>query len=463
MISPAREEISSGEYDAPGQFVCSEETFNRPGLYFPGAHWQMHMKIVVTTSSFPAHVNDHVPPFVLDQIREIAKLDERLKIYVLIPHNSYVDDMPDRVERSTHVEVRYHYFWPRSFEKLTGRGILPALRENPLRYLLIPFLLSAQRRALVRLCREIAPDLLYAHWFMPQGVIAFRVSRKLDIPFMFTTHASDVSVLARIPFAKRLIASALRRASCYTAVSRRTAMRLIGCFNPDEWQSEFANKLSIIPMGTELSVTPVEAGDAEIHLREAGVDDDRKFILALGRLCEKKGFSYLIDAYGDLPRTIREEYQLVIVGDGQLMPDLRGQVASRKLDDDVVFTGYASGDLKRSLLQLAALFVSSSIIDSGGDSEGLPVALMEALSVGKLVIGTDVSGAEEVLTDKCGIIVPQKSAGAIADAMLRLLRADAESKQLQADEARLIARQFGWEEVAARHLELIRASVREST
>ena len=105
------------------------------------------MRIVVSTSSFPAHPEDHVPTFVLDQVNALSRISESLTIHVLIPHNSYNAPMPDLIELGTHAEVRYHYFLPHSVEKLSGRGILPALRENPLRYLLIPFFLLAQRRA----------------------------------------------------------------------------------------------------------------------------------------------------------------------------------------------------------------------------------------------------------------------------------------------------------------------------
>ena len=87
------------------------------------------MKIIVTTSTFPAHENDVVPRFVYDQLLSLKSLDKNLEIYVLIPHHSYADPELDIVQKNTHTEVRYHYFVPHSFESLTGRGRLPALKR----------------------------------------------------------------------------------------------------------------------------------------------------------------------------------------------------------------------------------------------------------------------------------------------------------------------------------------------
>lgn len=408
------------------------------------------MRIIVSTSSFPAHPEDHVPTFVLDQVIALAKYSDTLSIHVLIPHNSYNPPMPDFVEKETHIEVRFHYFYPHSAEKLSGRGILPALRENPLRYFLVPFFLAAQRRALSRLCRTISPDVVYAHWFMPQAFVASGVCRRLGIPLVFTTHASDVSILARVPFAKRLIARVLRQSHSFTAVSRRTAEKLTRFFGQAEWNTQFAAKLSIIPMGIDLDRVP--SRDKEVSKGTA------KMILTLGRLSEKKGIKYLIDAYSLLPIEMRESYQLVIAGDGQLMNDLKTQAINSPARDSIFFAGYVSGDAKYALLEDADIFVLPSIIDDIGDSEGLPVALMEALSFGKLIVATNVSGAEEVLTDTCGRLVTQKSSNELSDALRDVIELGSEDREREKQEARELALQFGWPNIAKQHFDVIAAA-----
>ncbi|MEM7433364.1 MAG: glycosyltransferase [Pseudomonadota bacterium] len=422
-------------------------------------HHQHPASVVVTTSTFPVDADDPVPRFVLDQVTQMAALDPNLRFYVLIPHHSYSDPIDDVIEHSTHTEIRYHYFWPRSSQRLAGRGILPALRSNPLRYALIPFFMLAQRRALRRLCQTCDAKMIYAHWYMPQGVVAQHVAKQLGIGLMFTTHASDVSVLARVPLAKRLIAAGLRQANCFTAVSKRTAHRLITFFSADEWHNQYADKLHIIPMGTDSAPNIPTAPTIASEMESMGIDPDQRYILSLGRLSAKKGLRYLIDAYHKLPEALRSTVQLVIAGDGELAPQLKQQVVDLNLEARVRFTGFVQGEQKRRLLASAAVFALPSIIDDSGDSEGLPVALMEALAAGRMVIATDVSGAEEVLTDDCGVLVPQRSAAELATALQSSLSLSNELRAAQQQQARDLARQFKWPDVAERHLRLIHATL----
>ncbi len=384
--------------------------------------------------------------------------DPSLDVYVLVPHNTYDGSLPSLIRREGFTEVRYHYFWPHKLETLTGRGILPALREKPARYLLIPFFLLAQRRALALLCREIHPRLIYAHWFMPQAVIAYSVSRRSGIPFVFTTHASDVSVLRSIPLAKRLIRSVLRHASAFTAVSNQTARKLIDFFDEKEWEERFAHKLTILPMGTGMGADRLPDHTVREALHGCGIDASRRIILALGRLVEKKGFNVLIDAYSTLAEDIRREIQLVIAGDGQLMGQLADQVMGLKLSGDVTFTGHVTGESKQALFQASELFVLPSVIDSMGDSEGLPVALMEALAFGKMIVATDVSGAQEILDGRCGTIVPERDTAAIATAIIRYVNAEPAVVAREAEEAKRLAADFDWPAISRKYLDLLQSA-----
>ncbi len=413
------------------------------------------MKIVVTSSTFPKDNIDPVPRFVLDQIGYMYKLDSDLKFIALVPHNSYSKNPPNIVNRGTHQEVRYHYFWPNRFERLTGRGILPALKQNPLRYLLVPFFLWAQRNALLKLCRDEKPELIYAHWFMPQAIVAKSVSRKLSIPLVFTTHASDVSILKKLPFSKLIVRSILRHSSACTAVSKRTATKLTSFFTSDEWDHEFAEKLSIIPMGTEIHRELLEPKILNKILFSLGLDQNRKIILCLGRLSEKKGFRYLISAYAQLDRTEKGRYQLVVAGEGQLEGELRNQVKLLEAGDDIIFTGYVSGEKKKALLQAAEIFVIPSVEDDSGDSEGLPVVLMEALAFGKNIIATNVSGAEEVIDEFSGILINQKSSGEIVDAIRHIISLDKKDVETMKKFAVQAASGFDWDSVAIRHYRIL--------
>lgn len=412
------------------------------------------MKILINTTTFPNNADSPVPAFVLDQIKAMHAINTELDIDVLLPHHAYEKPLPDTRIRKTHREIRYHYFWPRSFEKLTGRGILPALKENPFRAALIPFHLYFQYRALKALCRRNRPDVVYAHWFMSPAIISYFACKPFDIPLIFTTHASDVSVLKKVPFSKNLIRKVLNYCSAYTAVSHRTKSRLTDFFSEDEWFENFEDKLSIIPMGTHLNGNWQE--DSYAQLRQSiGLAPSQNYVLAMGRLAEKKGFTDLITAYGQLTGKEQSKYHLVIAGEGQLKQTLESQAKTLNHQGKIVFPGYVSGDLKAALLSGCDVFVMPSIIDSKGDSEGLPVTLMEALSQKRIVVATNVSGAEEVLTSETGYLVEQKSPTQISHALSQIFNLSPGAKKKIQSKAGELALKFDWPVIAQKHLNLL--------
>ena len=421
------------------------------------------LKILVITSTFPVNEDDKVPTFVRDQIRALKARDNSLEISVLIPHNSYSTNPASLIEESTHDEIRYHYFWPTRFEKLTGRGILPALKENPLRYLLIPFFLFGQGRALEKQIRKNKPDVLYAHWFVPQALVAVRLSRKYKIPLLFTTHASDVSILSKIPFGKHLVSWGCDHSVGFTAVSERTSLKLTSFFDKETWENKYRHKLEVIPMGVSTEISRIDVSAVREILIKLGINTEKKMVLCLGRLVEKKGFKYAIAGFEKLPIETRANLQLIIAGDGYLLEDLRGQVAKANLVSDVIFTGYVNGRNKNALIESAHTVLIPSIIDSSGDSEGLPVVLMEALAFGKPIIATNVSGAEEILDPVECALIEQKSASAISEALIRYAQLGLREYEECSSSARGLAQQFEWAVIGAKHCQWIREAVSENT
>jgi len=416
------------------------------------------MKILINTTTFPNSPESPVPAFVSDQIKAMYALDNNLDIDVLIPHHAYGDSMPNFRDMGTHKEIRYHYFLPRNLEKLAGRGILPALKEKPQRVGLIPFHLIFQYLALRKLCRKNRPDVVYAHWFMSPAIVSYFVCKTLKIPLIFTTHASDVSVLKKIPFSKSLIANVLDYSTAFTAVSQRTKKKLTNFFSAKEWSEKYADKMSVLPMGTSLNEKVRTESDYSSLLQNVGIITPHKYILAMGRLAEKKGFSDLIKAYGKLPSQQQIEYQLVIAGEGQLGPALKKQAKALKHKGSIIFPGYVSGDLKFALLSQCNVFVMPSIIDDKGDSEGLPVTLMEAISKERLVIASNVSGAEEVLIEEAGYLVDQKSPTQLAEVLSRSLGLPLTQKTKMQKAARELSLQFDWRIIAEKHLLILRAA-----
>lgn len=405
-------------------------------------------RIIVVASTFPASDNDSVPAFVKDQVEAMHQVDPSLEYHVLAPH--VAGKTISTTKHRSFIEHRFHYALPRRFETLTAQGILPALKQQPLYYLLIPGLFIGEFVALLRLVRTLKPTYLYAHWFTPQAIVASWVSRITGVPFVFTTHAADVDVWHRLPGLGALIVRrTTRRACAITAVSSRSLSKLEAFFTPTQWRA-IEPRTRIIPMGTHhVNTTSTPAS----HYKQAYGYDDEPIIFFMGRLAEKKGVRYLLEAFEQLQTA---SAQLVIAGDGPLRAQLEQQAASLSMRDRVHFVGYLSGATKAEYIAMSDVVVLPSIITDDGDAEGLPVVFMEALAAGKLTVATNESGADTIITDtKSGFLLPHKNSHQLAQKIDYALNLSPKQATTIQAEARRTSQQFDWPTIAAKHLDFL--------
>jgi len=400
--------------------------------------------ILVVASTFPASDSDSVPAFVKDQIKAMKQVDDSLRFSVLAPHDTR-SNTKKFTKHDSYDEYRFHYAWPRSIEKLAGKGIMPTLYANPLYFFLIPALFLFEGIATYRLVRKLKPNLIYAHWFTPQVVITRIVGALTNTPFVFTTHASDVAVWHKIPLlGAPIVRWSTRKSPAFTAVSQRSMDKLAAFFSEEEWSSDLSKRSKIIPMGVEL---PTE---------DASALTINNSVLFIGRLAEKKGVQYLLPAFKQLLSDMPDA-TLTIAGDGPWLARLQQQALKLGLDKkQVSFPGYATGKAKQKLLRSHSVYVVPSIIADNGDAEGLPVTLMEGLAAGKLCVATNESGADNILTDgKDGLLIPQKNQEALANALKRLLFLPDSDKITLSKNAQATAKQFSWPTVAKQHIDFL--------
>lgn len=164
------------------------------------------------------------------------------------------------------------------------------------------------------------------------------------------------------------------------------------------------------------------------------VDPTKKWIVSMGRLTHQKGFDLLLKAFRVVANQ-HPDWQLLILGEGELRQDLENLRNHLKLSKQVVFTGAISPPF--SILERSDLFVMSSRF------EGFPMAHGEALVCGLPVIATNCSGVEELIRDGIdGILVPNEDATALAAAMDRLMSNEVERKSF-ASHAPEVLERFG--------------------
>lgn len=142
-------------------------------------------------------------------------------------------------------------------------------------------------------------------------------------------------------------------------------------------------------------------------------------VLFVGRLTEKKGCEYLIQAMGTV-QAHYPEVKLVMIGDGPLRSQLETQ--ARDLPGAVQFLGTQPAATVRQWMNRARLLVAPSVTAAHGDAEGLPNVVLEAQAMGLPVVSTTHAGIPEgVLHGETGFLAPERNAADLATYCLKLL------------------------------------------
>lgn len=136
-------------------------------------------------------------------------------------------------------------------------------------------------------------------------------------------------------------------------------------------------------------------------------------ILSIGSLTYQKGFEYLIKSIA-LLKVDYPKIKLLIAGDGKLRDSLQGLIGKLGLDEHITLLGIVKNVFE--LFELSDIYVNSSLW------EGLPLTLLEAMSMKIPIIATNVGGNSEVIIDsQTGLLIKPESEYEIAEAIKKLV------------------------------------------
>jgi glycosyltransferase involved in cell wall biosynthesis len=284
--------------------------------------------------------------------------------------------------------------------------------------------------------RAIAPAHLHAHWATYPSTAAMLLSRILEVPFSFTAHAHDIFVN------DHLIGDKLARARFGVTISE---------FNVD-WLRRIAPANAGAPLHVIHCGVPLEA----FGFVETG--RDRRTVLSVGRLDEIKGLHHLVDACARLAAE-GIDWRCRIVGDGPLRGALAARIRAAGLQDRIELLGALDQAAVRTLVAGAGVFALPCVVARGGDRDGIPVALMEAMASGLPVVSTRVSGVPELIEDGAnGLLVAPGDADGLAAAIARLLADEPLARRLARAARQTVEQGFDARKEAAKLLALIRHS-----
>jgi colanic acid/amylovoran biosynthesis glycosyltransferase len=324
-------------------------------------------------------------------------------------------------------------------------GALGAIlaERYPLRAKLKNLIVVPKGLALADVARPRGITHLHAYWLSTPATIAWLASRVSGIPFSATAHRWDI-------YENNMAARKLRDAAFVRTISARGRADLIRLTGADP------AKVALVRLGIALpapSSAPATSASAGAPLR----------ILCAARLVPVKDHATLIDALARL-RAEGVPFTCTLAGEGELRGELERRAAAAGVAGSVRFAGVVPHDELLGALQRGEYDVSviSSRERTGGEMEGVPVALIEAMAAGAVVVATDSGSIGELVDAETGMLVPHSDAAALAAALARVAGDPGLRARLRAGARARVERDFDGSRTAERLRSLL-AGVRKTT
>jgi glycosyltransferase involved in cell wall biosynthesis len=222
--------------------------------------------------------------------------------------------------------------------------------------------------------------------------VAWRAAGRLNLPFGFSVHAKDARKISGSELSSRA-----KRAACVIACNSDVASII----------QKTGARVHLIPHGVNLDrfKTGPQPGGGVFQ------------ILAVGRLVEKKGFHFLIEAVSRL----EFPFQLRIIGEGPEQERLAQMIDAYHLLDHVTLCGPRTHDQLPEEYARAHVVAVASIVDKTGDRDGLPNVVLEAMASGRAVVAGNAGAIGAAVRDnETGLLLPAGDSLSLALALTRL-------------------------------------------
>jgi glycosyltransferase involved in cell wall biosynthesis len=428
------------------------------------------MKIGVLTHNYPRFSGDFSGRFVEALSEELVTQGH--DVTVIAPWDAaYARTAADHRVRLLLYRYAPRADWHRLGYMRTMRADV-ALRGGT--YLLAPGLFLAGARAALRWTSQEQPDVLHAHWTLPNGFMAALAARRYRVPLVVSIPGSDATVAGQNPVFRRMAKFAFDQAGLITANSAALRDVAVGGLGADPV------KFDLIAYGVDPNAyLPDLAGTADLRA-SLGIPPEAIVYLAVGRMVYKKGFDRLLraaalmansewqmanskwpTATNDQPSatlhlpveagvSFRPPLHLVMVGEGDLWAEWQALGRELGLGERVHWVGNVPADRLGVYYNMADALVMPSVTHP---ADGLNVTVLDAMACARPVVGTSAAGNELAIRDGVnGFLVPEGDDAALAGA-LATLAADPDLRaRMGAAGRQRIETELGWPHLARRYV-----------
>lgn len=384
-------------------------------------------RILAITSTFPRHFNDAVPTFVSDLY---VHLSPHYKIYVLCPH----DKQCKKVQRMAAITVIRFQYAPEAFEKISyGAGILGNLKKNPLYSLLIPAFLLAEIFYIAKLTARLRPDLIHAHWLIPQGfaLLIAKTLFRINVVSLLTIHGSDMVVV---------------NSSGFRSIARMT----INTFDYVTTVSESLKKeaLSICSSSTTKISTASMGIDSSFLIPNKANRDKKIRIIVVGRLIAQKNPAKAIEVLKECLR-LNVDADLTYAGDGPFRKILNDTIKSSGLYDKVRLLGFI--DHKKLPAILSGHHFSLLL----SDKEGFGLGIVESMACGTIPIVNKNCAVSEIIQSGINGFIVENFVSTDIARLIKETAADEKKLTTLSENAVSTARNHTWARSAEQYHHII--------
>jgi glycosyltransferase involved in cell wall biosynthesis len=374
------------------------------------------MKVLFVTTAYKRFQGDVITPWMVQLITHLRNNGIEISVFTssyMGLRNQVMDGVP---------VYRFRYFI-RKYERLTHEQTVVDQYGKGLFYVFLSFLyIFFGIIAMARLAMIQKFDIIHINWPFPHiifGLVGKAFSRAR---ILSTFYGLEIRWLKKkFPYFVKPFSLLINKSDLITAISTHTANELRRIVN---------KKVAIIPFSIGMS-------------KQQAYVTDHKEILFVGRHVERKGVNILIEAFDIIHKMI--PHNLIIVGDGPERPAWENLSSRLQLGTRVKFTGWISDVKLIEQYQRCSFFVLPAIYDKHGDTEGLGVVMIEAMSFAKPVIASNVGGITDVVQhDVNGLLVPPGDTKELAAAIKKLAQQKALRTKMGKKAKKSIDEKFNW-------------------
>ena len=346
-------------------------------------------RVLFISSIFPNQITRSAGPYNVHQVRGLVA--DGVALDVISPISAYmaIKHKCSTMERQDGFDAYYPrlYHVPGHFRNLNGY-----------------FYLASIYRLCSRLHAEHKYKAVFSTWLYPDSWAASVVAQRLRLPLFVKVHGSDVNCLDPENSMGKKALEAVSRSQKTFCVSQALKERLVDLGAP-------ADQLELLYNGIDHHCfKPVDWSSACERL---SMSTDRQRILFVGNIKRAKGVFDLLNSF--LPLTADDRYSqvdLVYVGSGGDLEELKGQVTAHGLEQRVSFISPVAAD------GVAAWMNAATLLCLPSHMEGVPNVILEALSCDLPVIATNVGGIPEIAaTDDRVTLVKLGDNGGLKEAL----------------------------------------------